>query len=235
MDPIRVAIVEDEPLLRHLLASALEAAGGIEIVGAFADPEAALAAIPSLAPCVVLTEARFAAGSPRAPVLTLDRGADRDAQHPAPMDGFAFGRALRRRLPDVGIVLLSDRCGPEPWTALPPEETVGWSYLLKRSVHHVDTIVQTIRGTRDGLVVLDPEVMPGLNGSNPVARLTGRQRQVLKLMAEGFTNGAIAARLSLSEKTIQNQINLIYDKLAIDRCGDVQPRVRAAVTYWQYR
>lgn len=234
MGPIRVAIVEDEPLLRHLLASALNHAGGVQVVGAFSGPEEALAAIPQLKPCVVLTESEFTA-QPSTP--TSDPGIGNGEKLPrAPIDGIALGQALRHRLPDVGIVLLTERCGPEPWETWLPEQTTGWSCLLKSSVHHIDTLVQTIRGTRDGLVVMDPELMAGnLGRSNPVAHLTRRQRQVLGLLAEGLTNGAIAARLDLSEKTIQNQINLIYDKLDIDRSGDVQPRVKAAVTYWRYR
>lgn len=259
MEPIRVAIVEDNCLLRHLLADALNRASGVQVVGAFAEPGAALAAIPDLNPCVVVLEAKFTV-RPSAPTYRPRTPTDRapspaarshaPAGQPSPvangsranpsgqpmMNGFELGRALRRRVPELGIVLLSDRPDPEAWTTLPPDETVGWSYLLKKSVQHIDTLLQTIRGTRNGLVVLDPELVAARqNSATPLARLTRRQRQVLELLSDGLTNGAIARQLDLSEKTIQNQINLIYDKLDIDRCGEIQPRVRAAVTYWQYR
>lgn len=210
--PVSVAIVEDEGLFRSLLQVTLSTIGSYRIVGSFADARRALRDIPRLKPDVALLDIELGSG----------------------MSGIELGVALRRQMTQLGIVLLSNHCEPEFLAGVPVETVAGWSYLLKKSVEHVDTLARAIRGARDGLVVLDPQLITSIRTqeNGPLSGLTPRQRQVLELMANGLTNGAIAERLSLSEKTIQNQINLIYDKLAIDRNDPaIQPRVKAVLTY----
>lgn len=210
--PVTVAIVEDEGLFRSLLEVTLANVGRFQIVGSFARPKQALREIPRLKPDVALLDIELGAG----------------------MTGIEVGIALRQKLPRLGIVLLSNHCDPEFLAGVPAATVAGWSYLLKKSVEHVDTLARAITGSSDGLVVLDPQLIASIRTHHrgPLGRLTPRQRQVLELIAHGLTNAAIARQLSLSEKTIQNQINLIYDKLAIDRTDPgVQPRVNAVLTY----
>lgn len=225
VEPITVAVVEDESLFRHLLVATLSQTPDLRVVGSYGQSEVALANIPELKPDVVLLDIELNGGSLAGKPVSRNES--------APMNGIELGFALRQQLPNVGIVLLSNHCEPEFLTAIPPEKVAGWSYLLKQSVEHVDTLLRTIRGTRDGLVVLDPQLIASVQeGRGGPEGLTPRQRQILELVASGLTNGAIARRLSLSEKTIQNQINLIYDKLNIDRGDDdIQPRVRAVLTF----
>lgn len=210
--PVTIAIVEDEGLFRSLLEVTLSNVGQFEVVGSFAQAKRALHEIPTLKPDVALLDIELGAG----------------------MTGLQLGVALRRHLPRLGIVLLSNHCDPEFLASVPTTAVAGWSYLLKKSVEHVETLARAITGSREGLVVLDPQLVTAIRADerSPLARLTPRQQQVLALIAQGSTNAAIARELALSEKTIQNQINLIYDKLAIDRSDPgVQPRVKAVLTY----
>lgn len=210
--PIRIAIVEDEGLFRSLLQLTLPTMGPYEVIGSFGQPAKALQEIPRLQPDVALLDIELGTG----------------------MSGIELGVALRRHLPRLGIVLLSNHCEPDFLAGVPAERVAGWSYLLKKSVESVDTLARAITGSRDGLVVLDPELIASIRTQqdSPLSRLTPRQRDVLQWMAHGLTNSAIAEQLGLSEKTIQNQINLIYDKLAIDRKdATMQPRVKAVLAY----
>lgn len=112
----------------------------------------------------------------------------------------------------------------------------GWSYLLKRSVSDADALVRAIESAAAGFLVLDRQLTTHAQPkpSGPLSRLTPRQREILALMAQGFTNTAIAQRLVLTEKTVENQANIIYQKLGIERGASVvHPRVKAVLLYLQ--
>src|SRR5579859_2676293 len=155
--PIRIAIVEDEPLFRGLLENRLRRHPGFEVVGAYADGASALQRLPEVAPDVV----------------TLD------IEMPGRMDGIDVGLALRQRLPRLGIVILSNHADPRFLGALPREATSGWSYLLKKSVSDIETLNRAVEGAADGTVMLDPTVVAamGPKPGGPLARLTPRQRR----------------------------------------------------------
>ena len=209
---ITVAVVEDEPLLRDLLRVALQQHAGLEVVGVFSQGEQALRHIPRLQPQVALLD------------IDLGKG----------LSGIQLGLLLREQLPTLGIVLLSNHWVPHFLTSLPPNVIGGWCYLLKRSVADVDTLARAIQGAAAGLVVLDPYVVarrrPRPGGC--LARLTPRQREVLALITQGFTNAAIAQRLGLAPSTVENQLNQIYQELGLgEEHSDFNPRVRAALLY----
>src|ERR687886_1149949 len=111
-EPLRVVLVEDEDLFRDLLRASLEAEGDLEVVGSFGDAASTLAVAPSLQPDVVL--------------LDIQLGGDQDGIH--------LGLELRRRLPDLGIVILSQHADPRFLAPLSRAAVGGWSYLLKSSV-----------------------------------------------------------------------------------------------------
>jgi DNA-binding NarL/FixJ family response regulator len=211
-DRLSIAIVEDEDLYRDLLRIALSQQPRLLIVGAFGDGEAALAALPGLEPRVAIL----------------------DIALPGALNGVQLGLLLRRQLPELGIVLLSNHGDPEFVASLPPRALTGWSYLLKRSVSDAAALGRAIEGAAAGFVVLDPQLVSGLQPrpDGPLSRLTPRQTEILSLIAQGYTNAAIARQLILAEKSVQNQINQIYQQLGIDR-GDtaVHPRVTAVLTY----
>ena len=209
---LRVAVVEDDALFRDLLAIGLERQNGIAVTGVYADAEAALIAIPQDPPHVAL--------------LDIDLG-------PGPT-GIQLGMYLREQLPALGIVLLSNHWIPRFLAALPPESMAGWCYLLKRSVSDVAALGRAIEGAAAGLVVVDPHLVAGRRprDGSALEQLTQRQREILDLIAAGYTNSAIAERLVLSPRTIENRLNQLYRELglAADQ-HELNPRVRAALLY----
>lgn len=209
--PIRLVIVEDDDLFRDLLRMALSALPGLEVVADFGDAERAEAEIPALQPDVLL--------------LDIDLGKGRN--------GVQLGLSLRRDLPEVGVLLFSNHREPDFLLSVPPAQAGGWSYLLKTSVRDVATLGRAIRGSAAGLVILDPRLAVAFRSSLPGGpNLSERQVTLLQLIAQGFSNKAIASQLSLSEKTIENQLGVLYRELEIDTAdSETHARVQAALLY----
>lgn len=208
---LRIIVVEDQPLFRELLVASLHRREDgdcrIEVVGAYADAETAERAAPALRPAAALLDVELGAGP----------------------NGLDLGRSLRQHHPAIGLVLLSHYRTPDILSALGPDELPGWAYLLKQSVSNLDTLVRTLRNVCEGLMVVDPTLVELLRPRphTDVARLTPRQYTILALIAEGYSNHAIAERLILAEKSVENQITAIYQHLGIMRDGRVHPRVAA--------
>ena len=208
---IRVMVVEDQSLFRNLLMLALAGDAGLDVVGSFADGESALAAAPALRPTIALLDLELA----------------------GTMNGIQLGLLLRKEMPGLGIVLLSNHRLPHLLASVPPDQIAGWSYLLKSSVSDIGSLTRAIQASAAGLVVLDPQLVKGNpSGEGRVSALTERQQEILRLISQGLTNSAIARRLSLAEKSVENQINLIYQGLGIDReTSSLQPRVKAVLIF----
>ena len=213
-ESIRVVLVEDESLYRDLLRIVLSGDPRLDVVGSFPDGESALEAIPRLHPDVAIV----------------------DIQLGGMLNGIQLGLHLRRQLPDLGIVLLTNHSEPEFVASLPQEVISGWSYLLKRSVSDAGALARAIEGAAAGFVVLDPQLVAGRRprAEGLLTRLTPRQREILDLIAQGFSNAAVAERLTLAEKSVENQVNLLYQQLEISRGqSSLHPRVRAVLLYLQ--
>ena len=209
---IRLVIVEDEHLYRDLLRTVLQLDAQLEVVGDYASAEQALDQVPALQPTVAL--------------LDIELG--------GAMNGVQLGLLLREKLPDLGIVLLSNVRAPRLLASIPPREVGGWSYLLKRSVRDATVLRRAIDGAASGLVTLDPSLVAGRHPRDrgALAAVTPRQLEILGLVAEGWANDAIAQRLGLSIKTVENQLTLTYGELGLDRDKDpVHPRVKAVLLY----
>lgn len=206
-----VVIVEDEPLYRDLLKLALSRDGQFEVVGDFGDGETALRGIPSLKPRVVIV----------------------DIELPGRLHGVELGLQLHRRMSNLNIMLLSNHRDPDLLSSLPPKVAAGWSYLLKKSIANIDVLMRALHATASGFITIDPDLIaPRRRDAGPLAHLTPRQWDVLELIAQGYTNAAIAERLFLTEKSVENQINTLYQQLQIDRSNSsVQPRVTAVLAY----
>lgn len=210
--PLRTVIVEDEALYRDLLCVGLENDKNIEVVGAFADAETTLAKVPGLHPQVAIL----------------------DIELPNSMNGIQLGLRLRALLPKMGIVLLSNHSDTAYLRAVPPASIAGWSYLLKRSVSDLGTLQRAIMGAASGMVVLDPQLLEGTTPKHNglISRLTPRQAEILALIAQGFSNAAIAQTLVLAPKSVENHINQLYQQLEIDTSDPhTQPRVTAVLKY----
>ena len=210
--PIRLAVVSADGLYRDLLAAALATLPGLQVLGVLASADDALAAIGQL----------------RADVAVLDDPL------PGPLDGTQLGLTLRQRRPGLGIVLLSDRSRPADLAALAPEQRAGWAHLGKLAVGDLQTLHRAIRGAAEHLLLVDTEAQPGPAAALPeaIAQLSPRERQLLALIAQGFSNSAIARQFHLAEKTVENQVSLLYQRLGMQRGhSDLHPRVGAALLY----
>ncbi len=206
--PIRIVVVEDETLYLDLLTVALSHTAGLEVVGSFRAPGPALEGVPKLRPDAALLDVNL-----------------RDE-----MNGVQLAVRLRDSLPRLGVVFLSQFVAPDVLENLSDEQLFGCSYLLKRSGVHVDTLLRAIRGAVEGFVTLDPELVSGrvARANSRITSLSPRKRQLLDLLAQGWTNDAIARRLYLSPKTVENHIYNLYIDLGITRDDPlINSRVRA--------
>ena len=211
MDPLKILIVEDEPLFREMLRHTLDAEPGLDVVGVATDGESAVAMAAEKNPDAVIM----------------------DIELPGEMDGIDAALKIKERRLDTGIVILSVHKDRRYVSSLPLSETHGWAYLLKQNVPDMASVLRAIQGSVDGMVVLDPEVVESLQperGSS-AAKLTPRHRQVLELIAQGFNNTSIAQRLTLTEKSVETYINVIYQVLQIPGEEGVHSRVKAILVY----
>ena len=150
-------------------------------------------------------------------------------------EGLIAAAMIRTHHPATGVLVLSQHI--ETHHAIDLVATGGgFGYLLKDRVLDVDDFLDAAQRVARGGTALDPEVVTALLNPRPTApgpldTLTGRESQVLALMAEGRTNSGIARRLWLTEKTIENHIRAIMTKLALDDSTDDNRRVLAVVTY----
>lgn len=209
---LRVIIVEDENLLRDLLKESLGQIPAISVSGAYPDGPSAVNHVDNDAPDVALLDINLGAG----------------------WNGVETGLQLRKFKPDLGIVLLSNYARPELLTNLPRNAAAGWSYLLKKSVRNIDALARAIEGAAANLVVLDPELVSMAQARNDsrIRDLTPRQLQILSLVAQGYTNSAIAKTLFLSEKSIENHLTTIYSALQIETSSpDQHARVKAVLSF----
>ncbi|MBS1885843.1 MAG: response regulator transcription factor [Actinobacteria bacterium] len=211
---MRVLIAEDEPLLRDALA-ALLADEGFEVVGLAADAEDLLRKARAHRPDVVVTDIRM-------PPTQSD-------------EGLRAGLAIRRELPEIGVLVLSRHVVRGHATELVGgDDGGGVGYLLKQRVVDRRGFAADVRRVGEGGRVLDPEVVAALLGrseSSGLARLTARQREVLELMAEGRSNAAIAARLVITEKAVVRHVSHVYEALDLVPAPEDHRRVRAVVRY----
>lgn len=207
----RVTITDDEPLFRELLLRALAAEPGIEVVGTADDGQKSIQLARETRPDVVLM----------------------DIELPGEIDGIEAALAIKKEMSEVGVVILSAHSDRRYVTSLPLEDSGGWAYLLKQTVPDLVELVRAIRGSQAGMVVLDPAVLANLSPrqDSAVARLTPRQQEVLKLIAEGHNNAAIAKKLVVSEKSVETYINSIYQELHLSGQPEIHARVRATLLY----
>jgi DNA-binding NarL/FixJ family response regulator len=211
MEKTRVVIVDDEPLFRELLVHSLAAEAGSEVVSEAEDGNTAVMIARDTNPDVVIM----------------------DIELPGEIDGIEAALQIKKEKPKIGVVILSAHGERRYVTSLPLEEIQGWAYLLKQTVPDVATIVRAIQGSKVGMVVLDPAVVAGLKPKqgSAVARLNPRHQEVLELLAQGYSNAAIALQLRLSRKSVETYINAIYQELHLSHEPDIHARVKATLIY----
>jgi DNA-binding NarL/FixJ family response regulator len=148
-------------------------------------------------------------------------------------DGLRAALAIRSELPEVGILLLSQYVEDRYIGELLAGGTEGVGYLLKDRVAEVDRFTEAVSRVAGGGSVLDPEVVAQMVGrrEEPLSELTDREREVLALMAEGYSNRAIAETIFVSERGVERHVTSIFSKLGLEATGQEHRRVLAVLRY----
>lgn len=213
----RLVLAEDHYLLREGMRRLLETNPDLEVAAVCEDLDSLLAAVEAERPDVVVTDIRM-------PPDNLD-------------EGIRASDRLRVEHPDVGVVVLSQYLEPAYALALFEAGTERRAYLLKERVHEVGQLVAAIRAVAEGGSVVDPKVVEALVAEktrrehSPLNELTQRERDVLREMAEGKNNAAIAEALRLGERTVEKVIHSIFLKLGLAWETAVHKRVKAVIFY----
>jgi DNA-binding NarL/FixJ family response regulator len=214
---LRVAVAEDSYLVREGVQRLLESTGQVDVVAAVEDAEQLLDAVRRLAPDAVLTDIRMPPGHAT--------------------EGIDAAHAIRAEHPATGVVVLSQHADAGYALRLLARGADGLGYLLKERIGDREQLVHALRETARGGSVIDPVLVDALvgrrrlAGSSGVAALTERELEVLRAMAQGRSNGAIAAALHLSESSIEKHINAIFTKLQLAEEPGLHRRVAAVVAY----
>ncbi|MEU3843434.1 response regulator transcription factor [Streptomyces sp. NPDC028635] len=207
---MRAVIAEDSVLLRIGVVKVLEMAG-FEVVAEVGDAEALLSAVEEHRPDIAVVDVRMPPGFTD--------------------EGVRAALVIKRRSPETAVLLLSQYVEERYAADLLSSHTSGIGYLLKQRVADVEEFADALRRVAAGGTVLDPQVVSQLlvrRHSDPLDRLTPREREVLELMASGRSNAGTAEALVISESAVAKHINSIFTKLDLPQ-GDADHRRVLAV------
>ncbi|MCK7624650.1 response regulator transcription factor [Streptomyces sp. RS10V-4] len=206
-------IAEDSLLLRIGVVKVLETAG-FEVVAESGDAEGLLRAVAEHRPDIAVVDVRMPPGFTD--------------------EGVRAALVIRQQWPDTAVLLLSQYVEERYAAELLAANTSGVGYLLKQRVADVEEFIEALRRVASGGTALDPQVVAQLlvrRPSDPLERLTEREREVLSLMAEGRSNAGIAAQLVVSESAVAKHINSILAKLDLPRAEGDHRRVLAVLRF----
>jgi DNA-binding NarL/FixJ family response regulator len=211
---MRVMIADDAVLFREGLARVLTEAG-FEVAAQVGDAGSLLDRVRRDPPDAVVVDIRMP------PTHTTE--------------GLDAARTLSKHHPAVGVLVLSAHVEPHFALQLIESGAHGAGYLLKERVADLDELTDAVRRVAVGGLVVDPSVVAQLVGRkrsrSPLDELTGREREVLQVMAEGRSNQAICQRLYLSPKTVEGYVRSVFTKLGLEQGSDDNRRVLAVLTY----
>jgi DNA-binding NarL/FixJ family response regulator len=213
----RIVLADDDTLLREGIASLLERSG-FDVVGQAADAPALLALVGEHRPDLAIIDVRMPPG-----FLT---------------EGLDAARQIRAEFPATGILVLSAHAEvDQALELLAAGQSVG--YLLKSRVTDVAEFAETVGRIAAGGSVVDPALVQELvalrHRDDSVDRLSGREREVLALMAEGLSNAGIAHRLWIAEGTVEKHVRSILARMQLPETEDDHRRVLAVVAYLESR
>lgn len=212
-----MVVAEDDLLTREGVCRLLESSGTIEVVAATGDVESLLAAVAEHRPAAVLTDIRMPPG-----------------HH---TEGIVAARQIRSGHPATGVVVLSQHADAAYVVDLLSDGATGLGYLLKERVADPGQLVHALHETSRGGSVVDPVLVDTLVrrrrlvAESGLESLTPREFDVLRQMAAGLSNAAIARSLSLSESSVEKASNTLFAKLGLTDEPTVHRRVSAVVTY----
>ena len=211
---MRVVVADDVMLTREGIAHLLEDAG-IDVVAQAEDAEALLREVRLKRPDAAIADIRM-------PPSHTD-------------EGLVAAQRIRTEHPDVAVLVLSQYVEPSYAMRLLEEHPERVGYLLKQRVFDVAVLVDALRRITEGETVIDPTIVSRLLGrqrrENPLTELTPRESEVLGLVAEGLSNGAIASRLFVTERTVEAHVKQVFQKLGLAVKPDSHRRVLAVLAY----
>jgi len=214
---VRVVVAEDNYLVREGTRRLLEESGEIAVVAAVGNANELLDAVRRLAPAAVITDIRMPPGN-----------------H---MEGIDAAHTIRAEHPDVGVVVLSQHAEEAYAFELLKHGTAGLAYLLKDRIGDIDALLGAVNEVCRGGSVVDPIVVEALVtrrgrlADSQLGRLTPRELDVLRGMASGGTNAAIAETLALSRSAVEKHVSSIFAKLDLTEETHVDRRVAAVLTF----
>jgi DNA-binding NarL/FixJ family response regulator len=211
---MRVVVADDALVTREGIARLLDEAG-IEIVGLAADADELLRKVLSTRPDVALVDIRM-------PPTNTDEGL-RAAQH------------IRERYPDTAVLVLSSYLESEFAARLLEDRPAGAGYLLKDRIRHVTVLLDALERVARRETVVDPAIVARLmqrrRRADPLDELTPREREILGMIAEGYSNAGIARRLVVTERTVESHVRQVLLKLGIRDDHDINRRVLAVIAW----
>jgi DNA-binding NarL/FixJ family response regulator len=211
---MRVVVAEDVMLTREGITRLLSDAG-VEVAAEVGDADALMRAVRATQPDAAVIDIRM-------PPTHTDEGLNAAQQ-------------IRAEHPDVSVLILSQYIEPHYAMRLLDEHPGRIGYLLKERIFDVAVLVDALRRLADGETVVDPTIVARLfarkRRADPLDELTEREREVLALVAEGLSNRGIAARLFVTERTVEAHVKQIFQKLALSTEPDSHRRVLAVVAY----
>ncbi|MHB1010362.1 MAG: response regulator transcription factor [Propionibacteriaceae bacterium] len=212
-DDVRIVLVEDSLLLREGLVRLFDEAGYVT-AGAYGDARDVVARVREAAADVVVMDVRL-------PPTFRD-------------EGIRAALEIRRALPQVGVLVLSQYAETLYAHELLADARGGVGYLLKDRVASLEEVTDAVRRVRSGGTVLDPLVVRRLvAGRDAFDQLTPREREVLELIAEGRSNASIAARLVIGVGAVEKNVSAIFAKLGLAESPSDHRRVLAVLAYLQ--
>jgi DNA-binding NarL/FixJ family response regulator len=214
---IRIALADDDVLLREGLARLL-AGSGFDVVGQAGDARELIELVRERSPELVIVDIRM------------------PPAHET--EGLEAARAIREEFPEMGILVLSAHTEVDQAVELLAGGR-GVGYVLKSRVTDVAEFIETVERVARGGSVVDPgivqELVAARRRDDPLDELTPREREVLALMAEGRSNAGIARRLVVTEGTVEKHVHSILAKLRLPETDDDHRRVLAVVTFLEER
>jgi DNA-binding NarL/FixJ family response regulator len=215
---MRVIVGEDSVLFREGIVRVLDEAG-FEVVAQVGDAEELVQEVSAHKPDVAIVDIRM-------PPTETD-------------DGLRAAIEIRRRMPETGVMVLSQYLEEGYALDLIADTAEGTGYLLKDRVGDVERFADSVRRVGEGGSALDPEVVAHVLGrrrrDDPLAELTEREHEVLTLMAEGRSNQAIAEQLEVSERAVEKHVTRIFGKLRLTPAAEDHRRVLAVLAFLRSR
>ncbi|GII61103.1 DNA-binding response regulator [Sphaerisporangium krabiense] len=211
---MRLILADDSVLLREGMTRLLADAGH-EVVAAVGDGRALLDAVGAHPPDVAVIDVRM-------PPTFTD-------------EGLRAALDIRGRHPGVGVLVLSQYVEKTYAARLLADDAGGVGYLLKDRVSEVAGFLDALERIRAGGTAVDPEVVRRLlahtTRADPLSRLSPRETEVLRHLAQGYVNTAIAERLHVSLSTVEKHVASLLDKLELPRDPVYSRRVLAVLRY----